>query len=275
MTPVNIAFKRFAFLVMLADFMDVMTSIVVSSTGIYSVPVRYIFNTLDCALTTLSAYAFIYYIYAYSNIKKASMIRRKWIIRVLLFIYFAILLTNPITGEMKSSRITVLSKFVENHDVVKYYRNASVYSIKLLDNHGKVDSGKTITFNINGVFYHRTTDVNGIARLNLNLGLGKYIITAEYGGLMVSNNIEILSIIESNNLVMKFHDGSKFHVKLLDGYGKPYPNKSVSFNINGIFYERSTNIDGIASLNINLQKGQYIITSMYNGLCVSNTIKII
>lgn len=98
MTPVNIAFKRFAFLVMLADFMDVITSIVVSSTGIYSIPVRYIFNTLDCALTTLSAYAFIYYIYAYSNIKKASMIRRKWIIRVLLFIYFAILLTNPITG---------------------------------------------------------------------------------------------------------------------------------------------------------------------------------
>ena len=161
---------------------------------------------------------------------------------------YILTLTNPITGEMKSSRITVLSKFVENHDVVKYYRNASVYSIKLLDNHGKVDSGKTITFNINGVFYHRTTDVNGIARLNLNLGLGKYIITAEYGGLMVSNNIEILSIIESNDLVMKFHDGSKFHVKLLDGYGKPYPNKSVSFNINGIFYERSTNIDGIASL---------------------------
>ena len=98
MTPVNIAFKRFAFLVMLADFMDVITSIVVSSTGIYSIPVRYIFNTLDCALTTLSAYAFIYYIYAYSNIKKASMIRRKWIIRVLLFIYFGIILTNPLTG---------------------------------------------------------------------------------------------------------------------------------------------------------------------------------
>ena len=56
MTPVNIAFKRFAFLVMLADFMDVITSIVVSSTGIYSIPVRYIFNTLDCALTTLSTH---------------------------------------------------------------------------------------------------------------------------------------------------------------------------------------------------------------------------
>jgi hypothetical protein len=39
-------------------------------------------------------------------------------------------------------------------------------------------------------------------------------------------------------------------------------------------YERATNSTGVANLNINLQAGKYIITTMYNGLGVSNTIEI-
>ena len=188
---------------------------------------------------------------------------------------YQLTLTNPVTGEMKTSYITILSKLVENHDLVKYYKNASRYSVKLLDNQGKADAGKTITFNINGVFYQRVTDSNGVARLNINLEPGKYIITAEYDGLRVSNNIEVLSILQSNDLTMRYKDGSSFRVKLLDDYGRPYSNQIVNFNINGVFYQRSTDSLGIASLNINLQKGLYIITSMYNGLSVSNTIKIL
>ena len=176
---------------------------------------------------------------------------------------------------MKTSYITILSKLVENHDLVKYYKNASRYSVKLLDNQGKADAGKTITFNINGVFYQRVTDSNGVARININLEPGKYIITAEYDGLRVSNNIEVLSILQSNDLTIRYKDGSSFRVKLLDDYGRPYSNQIVNFNINGVFYQRSTDSLGIASLNINLQKGLYIITSMYNGLSVSNTIKIL
>lgn len=41
-----------------------------------------------------------------------------------------------------------------------------------------------------------------------------------------------------------------------------------------MFYNKVTNDEGIASLNINLIKGEYIITSMYNGFETGNTIKI-
>ena len=61
---------------------------------------------------------------------------------------------------------------------------------------------------------------------------------------------------------------------LLDGQGNPYANQELTFNINGVFYTRTTNELGIASLNINLQAGNYIITSTYNGLSIANTIKI-
>ena len=58
--------------------------------------------------------------------------------------------------------------------MVKYYRNASRYSVKVLDDRGSPMAGADVTFNINGVFYDRTTDNEDIARLNINLMAGKY-----------------------------------------------------------------------------------------------------
>ena len=54
--------------------------------------------------------------------------------------------------------------------------------------------------------------------------------------------------------------------------GNPYSNQIVTFNINGVFYNRTTDAYGDAKLNINLQAGEYIITSSYNGSNIANTI---
>ena len=187
---------------------------------------------------------------------------------------YILTVTNPVTGENSASNITVLSRFVENNDLIKYYKNASKYSVKLLDEKGTPLSGVDITFNINGVFYNRVTDSNGVASLAINLSPGDYIITAEYQGFKVSNNIKVLNVIKTDNMVMSYNDGSKFKATILDGKGNPYPNQSVTFNINGVFYTRGTDGNGVANLNINLQSGKYIITTSYNGLSAANTIEI-
>ncbi len=88
------------------------------------------------------------------------------------------------------------------------------------------------------------------------------------------NNIEVLPILSADNLVMKYMDGSQFKARLVDGQGKAYPNQTVTFNIQGVFYERVTDSDGVAKLNIRLMAGEYIITSSYNGCNITNTIKI-
>jgi len=44
--------------------------------------------------------------------------------------------------------------------------------------------------------------------------------------------------------------------------------------VNGVFYHRITNEDGIASLRIRLMAGEYIITSYWNNFQTGNTIKI-
>ena len=187
---------------------------------------------------------------------------------------YILTLKNPVTGELVSSNITVLSRLTENHDLVKYYKNASRYSVKVLDEKGSPLAGVSVSFNINGVFYERKTNSDGVASLNINLEPKDYIITAEYDGSRVSNNIKVLNVIKTGDVVMKYRDGTRFGATILDNHGYPYPNQSVRFNINGVFYTRITDLNGVANLNINLQPGKYIITSMYNGLSVSNTILI-
>lgn len=78
----------------------------------------------------------------------------------------------------------------------------------------------------------------------------------------------------TSDLVMKYHDGSQFVAKTLDGQGNPAPHKEVSFNINGILYSRLTNDVGEAAITVNLQPGEYIITSQYGQESNSNKITI-
>lgn len=181
---------------------------------------------------------------------------------------------NSETGEMLSNNVTVLSRIVENHDLVKYYRNSSQYSLKILDKQGNPLSKRTVKFNINGVFYYRTSDENGTVKMNINLNPGEYIITATYDGSRVSNNITVLSTIESGDLNMTYHDGSEFKVHILGSKGFSAPYEKVTFNINGIFYDKITDVGGWAGLKINLMSGEYIITTSYNGLNAANKITI-
>ena len=88
---------------------------------------------------------------------------------------------NPKTGENAANKVTVLPTIVENRDITKYYKNATQYTVKVLGADGNpVGAGKTVTFNINGIMYQRQTNESGIAKLNINLPPGDYVITASY-----------------------------------------------------------------------------------------------
>ncbi|WP_407416156.1 beta strand repeat-containing protein [Methanobrevibacter sp.] len=182
---------------------------------------------------------------------------------------------NTVTGESAANNISVIPKIIENRDITKYYRNATQYTVKLIGDDGKaVGAGEIVTFNINGVLYNRTTNESGIAKLNINLQPGDYIITAEYKGCMVANNIKVLPILNATDISMKYRDGTQFKATLVDGQGKPYAGQNIQFNINGMFYNRITDSSGMAKLNINLMPGEYIVTSSYNGTAIANKITI-
>ena len=172
-----------------------------------------------------------------------------------------------------NATVTVKSTIFGN-DTTLYFRNGTQYMAKFLDSDGKALANTDVKFNINGVFYTRVTDENGIARLNIRLDPASYIITAynPVTGEQKANNITVLPRIIAKDLSMKYLDGSTFNAALVDGQGKAISGVNITFNINGVFYHRTTDVNGVASLNIRLISGVYIITSMYDECWASNKI---
>ena len=242
-----------------------------------------------------------------------------------------------------------------------YYRDGTAFAITVLDGQGKPLANAAVRFNVNGVFYDKITDENGIAKLGIRLYPNNYIITSSYNGLEVSNRINVSSsnttiigkdayvimgsinsnytvtlvdvkgnpignktvyfrydnkqvtattdkngnatitisglkngdynitygfdgvegycssssssilhvvnsttILTGNDLTMVYNDGSEFKVKLTDLYGKPLANKIITFVINGIAYNRTTDSNGVASINIRLYPGTYLVSYSYS-----------
>ena len=176
----------------------------------------------------------------------------------------------------KTNNIEVLSTIMAN-DVVKFFRNGTQYCAKFLDGCGSPLVNASVIFNINGVFYKKQTDDNGMAKLNINLRPGVYILTAMHpDALMYGSNITVLSTILANDVVKFFRNGTQYCAKFLDGCGSPLVNASVIFNINGVFYKKQTDDNGMARLNINLFPGEYILTAIHlNGEEKANIIKVL
>lgn len=202
--------------------------------------------------------------------------------------HYEIKASNPATGEYKISSIDILPNIVDNHDLTKFYKNDSQYRARILNSNGNsASSGEAVTFNINGVFYTRYTDNTGHVKLNINLNPGTYIITAEYNGYRTSNTVTVISTLyeyseyhenipyDPYQHKMIYREGA-FRVVALDGYGNPiHDGAKVTFNINGVFYDRYTSEGGVACLNINLNPGEYIITAEFNGLKIAKSLIVI
>ena len=157
------------------------------------------------------------------------------------------------------------------HDLVKYYKNDSKFEANI------GVANETVVFEINGMNYSRISDENGIARIAINLDPGNYTIKTTYDNMTVENSITVLSTLLANDLVKYYKNESQFYVTLLDAQGNPVANTNVTMNINGVFYNRTTNENGTARLNINLSPDEYILTAIdpFNGLMRSYNITVL
>ena len=174
-----------------------------------------------------------------------------------------------------NATVTVKSTILGN-DTTLYFLNGTKYVAKFLDSDGKALANTTVKFNINGVFYTRVTDENGMASLNIRLDPNSYIITAynPVTGEQRANEVTVLPRIIAEDLSMKYLDGSSFNATLVDGQGKAVAGVNITFNVNGVFYHKTTDANGVARLNIRLMPGDYIITSTYDKCWASNKITI-
>lgn len=187
---------------------------------------------------------------------------------------------NPENNQSFSNNITVLNTLNTNN-IVKYFRNQTQFTAKLLNNKGEVVEGAIVTFNVHGKLYNITTDTNGIATLDINLGPGNYTITTynPLTGQSIGNSVEVLPVLTAKDLTKTYGQSASYDIHFVDSQGHSLANQKITFNINGKLYTKTTDTNGNANLTINLLPGNYIITAYtdINGsvTAISNNIRVI
>lgn len=178
----------------------------------------------------------------------------------------------------KEVTVTVSDKYLSLIDCAgldKTEGSAPPLVCRLTDEIGTVLSGKTVKFTINGVDYNKTTDSNGYASLNINLGVGAYTATMYFAGdsthLSATKTATVRVIAKPrvqllvDNHTKTWNEPGPLIVQLLDLSSNPITSAVVQFTINGVTYDRTTDVGGYTHLNINLDPGVYPCTVTYNG----------
>ena len=160
----------------------------------------------------------------------------------------------------------MIDTFIECSDLTKYYRTPPALNVFLRTPTNPLVN-KTVSIKIHGVTYDRTTNANGVASLNINLGPGTYTAEINFAGdtqyngssktVTVTVNPRYFSL-DTPSLVKDYGGDEALVVTIKDLYtSTPVVGKEFSITIYGVTYNRTTDENGQGKLNINLMPGVY------------------
>ena len=175
------------------------------------------------------------------------------------------------TSSSLSKKVKVLSSVVGS-DVSKYYGTASQYKATFWQNN-KLLANQNVAFTLNGKTYTRTTDEKGVAKININLAVGEYVVTATnpYSTEKVSNNIVVKK--DKTDIGSRWaktyvapDKKNTFTVTLKSKHNVLVKDAKVTFKFNNKKVTVKTDEDGKATLTIPvLSKGTYDIEYTFKG----------
>ena len=184
------------------------------------------------------------------------------------------------TVTVKKALLTVSAE-----DLTMDYKDGSSYKVNVVGADGNAVTNIKVKFTVKGKDYNIKTDSNGVAELPINLKVGNYTITATVNDANYeSNNINNSIVVTASNLAivandvnMTYKDGTAYEVQLVDSQGNPVAlaGQIIKVTVNGISYDRKTDANGIARLQINLAAGSYSIKAEYNGIEITNNVTVI
>lgn len=154
--------------------------------------------------------------------------------------------------------------------------------ISLVNAKGNPLSGYVIDIKLNNKEYSLVTNENGDVLLDINLETGFYEAIVKFNGSdnyyasQVTVTINVLSTIQSSDLVKLYGTGAQYFAIFTDCNGKALANVPVTFTIGSKSYTFNTTPNGIARLNINLKPGIYtiMVKNPISGEETKNTINI-
>ena len=145
------------------------------------------------------------------------------------------------------------------------------------DSDGVPLANKPVQFGFNGKIYNKTTDENGIAKLQINLQRYDIYTFAvnfqgddQYNGSFAVAKITVKKQTPTLTVPNKSYKASAKTKTLTATFksasGKVVANKKVTFTVNGKTYTATTNDKGVASVKVSLSdKKTYSFTAKFAG----------
>ena len=168
-----------------------------------------------------------------------------------------------------------------------YSSNMTIVSVKNTQMNVSVsdsDSASNVTFTVDfdhvangfvfvtigGVTYNATVSGKEAKVIVPPLAVGKYDAIVSYNGVVnktVAVNIspDRNPVLNISDIVMIYKDGTRMVAVLTDYLGNPIANAIVYFTINGQTYNKTTDVNGTASMGLNLASNVYKATVSYKG----------
>ena len=162
-----------------------------------------------------------------------------------------ITVTNPITREVKSAVINVVSRFSNVKGISMYYFDGSAFKVRIRGDDGNV-VGKNQAVTIKT--YNVKTDSNGYATLKIpkTVKPGTYKLTATYKGQTIKKTVKVKQNLKTSKKYTVKKSAKKLVIKAkLKNGKKPLKNKKLVLKIKGKKIVSKTNKKGIAKFSIN------------------------
>ena len=156
-------------------------------------------------------------------------------------------------------------------------RIGKFFEVTLKDEEGNLLTDKKVQIGFNGVIYNKTTDENGVAKLQINLGnKGEYTFAIYFAEDEKYNSSFVVAKITVKKQTPKLTAPAKtfsasaktktLTATLKTASGNALANKKVTFTVNGKTYTATTNNKGVATVKVSLnKKGTYTATVKYAG----------
>ena len=151
-------------------------------------------------------------------------------------------------------------------------QRGTVLYIYLKDSNGNPISGKTLSLDIGGKKYTKTTNNNGAVSLTFSSLLGKYTLKVSFNedsDYLSSNDSFALNIYQSATKItvasQSVARGKYLYAYLKDSSGKAISGQTVKIKFRGKTYTKVTNSNGRVSLKITSAASKYTTKITYAG----------
>ncbi len=148
---------------------------------------------------------------------------------------------------------------LDSSDLTKYYGGSEKFTVNLTNDNNPI-SGAKVKITVNGKQSTATTDSKGQASIDIDLAPGTYDALSEYEGVSKSSKITVKSTVSTNDASGTYQN-AKVSATFLNTNGKALANTKVSFKVGSKTYTATTNSNGVATANVDLDVGTYNVTA--------------